>query len=202
MELAFAIVAFLIAVMILAEAFSLIGNAVGNGGDFRLIVIEETSIWINVLGAIALGFGTFTSIVILVRRIVAMRGWIVLEGLLLAFLIIHPWVKVTGGELDIPREVQFGAMVVAFAAFWLGFYGDEREIGLQSYVVFSALTVLYWGVDLSGIPSVISSGAPTTTFAGGGLSDSVIVYPLSSAIAYYLATKIGRIVSRLQRASR
>ena len=181
--------------MILAETFSLIGNAIGSGGDFRLIVVEKTSIWINVLGAIALVFGTMTGIVILGKRIVAIRGWIALVGLLLAFLVIHPWAKVAGGELDIPREVQFGAMLVAFVAFWLGFYGDEREIGMQSYVVFFALTILYWCVDLSGIPTVVSSGAPTTTFAGDGLSDSVIVYPLSSAIAYYLAIKVGKIVS-------
>jgi hypothetical protein len=144
-ELTIATVAFFIAIMILALIVSSIGNAVGSGGSFPLLTVEKTSIGFGALGVIALVGGVSSSIVIIKRRVVVVRGWVVLVGLLLTLLVIHSSAKVSGGELDIPSAFQFGAMLIAFVAFWLGFYGDEREIGMQSCIVFAALSVLYWG---------------------------------------------------------
>jgi len=187
---------FLLATYVVAELLSLAGEATGNvtGGSLPLVTIGKTVISANVLGLISLvtGVGLCTLALFGRRKVKAIRGWIILLALLVTFLVIHSAARVSGGEMTMPSTFQLGGMAIAFFGFWLGFGGNQGETEMQSYIIFAALTILYWMMDLSAMPIVIGSGAPSTVFAGGGIFDSDFVWPFSATLAYNVAIRVVR----------
>ena len=180
------IFAFFITLTFVAYGISL---APINAGSISVLVVEKTSIGINILGFLALLVGVLWTIAIVrgKNRGLIVRKWAIIVGMLVAFALLRLTAKVHGGEMDTAGPAQLTAMSVAFVGFWLGFYGKEENLVGQAMLVFGTLTMIYWCLDLTAMPSVISSGAPFTSFAGGGLADSDFVYPFSAAIGYVVA---------------
>jgi hypothetical protein len=178
-----------------AYGVSLVGI---NGGSIALFKIDSTSIGFNILGSLALlvGIAWIFAVVRAKSRCLVARNWTVALGLVIAFSILRMVAVVHGGEMDTAGSAQLLAVTIAFVGFWLGFYGVEKNTVVQAMFVFGTLTVIYWLLDLTAIPTVVASGAPITNFAGGGLLDSDFVYPFSAAVGYVVAKWVLRILAR------
>lgn len=186
---------FFMALADVAYGVSLVGI---NGGSIPVFKINSTSIGFNILGSLALLVGVAWIFAVIRGRFRGMvaRSWAVALGLVIAFLILRLVAVVHGGEMDTPGPAQLLAVTIAFVGFWLGFYGVEKNIAAQAMFVFGTLTVIYWLLDMTAIPTVVASGAPITNFAGGGLLDSDFVYPFSAAVGYVVARWVLRIIAR------
>ncbi len=193
------IFAFFVTLAGVAYGVSLVGV---NGGSISVFKIDSTSIGVNVLGLLVLlvGIAWIFAVVRGRSRGTVKRGWAIVLGLIIAFSILRLFAVVHGGEMDTAGPAQLLAVTVAFVGFWLGFYGVERKVAAQAMFVFGTLTVVYWLLDLTAIPTVVASGAPFTNFAGGGLLDSDFVYPFSAAIGYVIAKWVLRILAHATQA--
>jgi hypothetical protein len=191
--------AFFVALAAVAYGVSLAGVS---GGSISVFRIDSTSIGINVLGLLALLVGIAWILAVVRGRFqgLVVRNWAIILGLVIAFSILRLVAVVHGGEMDTAGPAQLLAVTVAFVGFWLGFYGVERKVAAQAMFVFGTLTVVYWLLDLTAIPTVVAAGAPITNFAGGGLLDSDFVYPFSAAIGYVVAKWVLRILARVMQA--
>ena len=169
-----------------------------NGGSIPVFKVGSTSIGFNILGSLALlvGIAWIFAVVRGKSRGLVARNWAVALGLVIAFSILRLVAVVHGGEMDTAGSAQLLAVTIAFVGFWLGFYGVEKNISAQAMFVFGTLTVIYWLLDLTAIPTVVASGASITNFAGGGLLDSDFVYPFSAAVGYVIAKWVLRILAR------
>jgi len=167
-----------------------------NAGSVSVLVVQKTSIGINVLGSLALLVGVVWVLAVTRGRFrgLIVRWWTIVLGLVIAFLLLRASAVVNGGEMDTAGPAQLLAVSVAFVGFWVGFYGKERQILPQAMFVFGTLTAVYWFLDLSALPSVVGSGAPFTSFAGNGLYDSDFVYPFGTAVGYVVAKGVLRIL--------
>ena len=193
------IFAFFVTLTGVAYGVSLVGV---NGGSFSVFKIDSTTIGVNLLGFLALLVGIAWIFAVVRGRFqgTVKRGWAIVLGLVIAFALLRLFAVIHGGEMDTAGPAQLFAVTVAFVGFWLGFYGVERKVAAQAMFVFGALTVVYWLLDLTEIPTVVASGAPITNFAGGGLLDSDFVYPFSSAIGYVAAKWTLRILAHATQA--
>ena len=190
------IFAFFVTLAGVAYGVSLVGI---NGGSIPVFKIDSTSIGINVLGLLALLVGIAWIFTVVRGRFrgLVVRSWVIALGLVVTFSMLRLVAVIHGGEMDTAGSAQLLAVTVAFIGFWLGFYGVEKNIAAQAMFVFGTLTVVYWLLDLTAIPTVIASGAPITNFAGGGLLDSDFVYPFSAAIGYVVAKSVLRILTHV-----
>ena len=191
--------AFFVAMVAAAYGMALLGI---KGGSIAVFKVQNTSVGINILGLLALlvGIGWVLAVIRGRSRGFVVRSWVVVLGLVVAFSMLRLVAVVHGGEMDTAGSAQLLAVTVAFVGFWLGFHGVEKNIGTQAMFVFGTLTIVYWLLDLTAIPTVVASGAPVTNFAGGGLSDSDFVYPFSAAVGYIIAKRVLRILARAARA--